>query len=85
MRRFTDNEMDKQVMVHGAGIQVVVIRVFQVVSQPAWNVATAASARECQLLASEHLCRNFGSSWAGQSGSDMVLAAVLSQPALTSL
>jgi len=28
MHRFTDNEVDKQVMVHGAGIQVVVIRVF---------------------------------------------------------
>jgi len=32
-------------MVHGAGIQVVVIRVFKVVSQPAWNVATATKCK----------------------------------------
>jgi len=31
--------------VHGAGIQVVVIRVLKVVSQPAWNVATAAKCK----------------------------------------
>jgi len=40
-------------MVHGAGIQVAVIRDFQVVSQPAWNVATAAKCKEnveCGLI-----------------------------------
>jgi len=47
MHRFTDNKVYRDVMVHGAGIQVVVIRVFQVVSQPAWNVATAA---RCKIM-----------------------------------
>lgn len=42
---FIDSEHERPLLVHGAGIQVAVIRVFQIVSQPAWNVATAAKCK----------------------------------------